>query len=79
MAVLSSPFMHEVPGLGETDDKSFFLTLFEKLIVELPPVSSPVDRIYPLVAHMAPTVSITLKSWSFSLIKSFASWEYASR
>ena len=38
--------------LGEADDKSLFLSLLQKLVVELPPVSSPVDRIYPLGADM---------------------------
>jgi len=38
----------EVPLLGEPDDESLFFSLLQKLFVELPPVSSPVYRVYPL-------------------------------
>ena len=42
--------MDEVSPLGETDDKS--LLILQKLIVELPPVASPVYRVYPFIAYM---------------------------
>ena len=51
-AVLPHPFMEQIPCLHQTDDKAFLLVLFEKLLVELPPVSSTVNRIYSFVAHM---------------------------
>ena len=44
--------MDEIPLLGETDDESLLFSLLQKLIVELPPVASPVYRVYPFVAHM---------------------------
>ena len=44
--------MHEIPLPGETDDESSFFPLLQKLIVELPPVASPVYRVYPFIAHM---------------------------
>jgi hypothetical protein len=48
-AILPYPFMDEVSPLGETDDKS--LLLLQKLIVEPPPVASPVYCVYPFIAY----------------------------
>ena len=38
--------------LGQANDEPLFLSLLQELIVELPPVSSPVDRIYPFIADV---------------------------
>jgi hypothetical protein len=43
--------MDEVSLFGKTNDESFLL--LQKLIVELPPVASPVYRVYPFIAHMS--------------------------
>jgi hypothetical protein len=53
MAVLSYPFMQQIPCLDETDDKSFLFPLLEKLVVEFAPVSSTVDRVNPLGADVS--------------------------
>src|SRR5271157_2348080 len=48
-AILFYPFVYEVSVFLQTDDESLFL--FQELIVELPPVSSPVNCIYALGAN----------------------------